>query len=451
MIVALSQRSINKVGYLQRELKYALDAADEHLDGTIFLIPARLEPCSVPDRLRRWQWVDLFAKNGYDKLLLALRERERTTTSVQQTPTRYQDTTSRVPKLTGVTITARKHIAAVKVIAGVGICLTLSVAIWILVPSLKGRLNVLNYQPQHNVSGTNNLVPAPVDRKRFFTHYADHRSMPEAVLKTIGLANVDVGRSFALIAGVSTYPLMSPGLRELPAASEDISRLNTYLKTPQYFDEIVLLKDMDLTYDNLQYFLQVYFPARLRQSPKSRFIFAYSGHGASEAGDFGYLLKSTARSFQDRENGISMNIIRSLLDETVNAGHQSLVMMNSCYSGKFSLRTFGPDLSRADLLSSLRLPGAYAITAGGAKQAAWSDPSIGPGSIFYESMFKALDGKGDLNRDGVITVSELAEYMKEEVSRLTDSQQIPEVADFKKGGSLGGFFFIVGGTPRSIH
>ena len=37
-----------------------------------FIILRRLETCDVPDRLRRWQWVDLFAADGYDRLITAL-------------------------------------------------------------------------------------------------------------------------------------------------------------------------------------------------------------------------------------------------------------------------------------------------------------------------------------------------------------------------------------------
>jgi TIR domain len=73
VLVCLSRASVSKVGYLQKEIKHVLDVADEQPEGTIFLIPVRLEPCDVPERLRRWQWVDMFEENGYPRLLRALR------------------------------------------------------------------------------------------------------------------------------------------------------------------------------------------------------------------------------------------------------------------------------------------------------------------------------------------------------------------------------------------
>lgn len=76
VIVCLSRSSIGKEGYVQKEIKYALDAADEKPEGTIFIIPLKLEECKVPDRLSRYQWVNLFEDKGFEKLMRALQVRE---------------------------------------------------------------------------------------------------------------------------------------------------------------------------------------------------------------------------------------------------------------------------------------------------------------------------------------------------------------------------------------
>jgi hypothetical protein len=76
IIVFLSKNSVNKEGYIQRELRYALDVADTKPDGTIFIIPVRLDhEVSAPRRLRPYQWVDLFDEKGYQKTLQALKLR----------------------------------------------------------------------------------------------------------------------------------------------------------------------------------------------------------------------------------------------------------------------------------------------------------------------------------------------------------------------------------------
>jgi SOS-response transcriptional repressor LexA len=72
VLVCLSNSSTTKEGYVQKEIRFALDIADEKPEGTIFLIPIRLENCSVPNRISRFQWVDLFQRIGYSKLLESL-------------------------------------------------------------------------------------------------------------------------------------------------------------------------------------------------------------------------------------------------------------------------------------------------------------------------------------------------------------------------------------------
>jgi class 3 adenylate cyclase len=72
VLVCLSKASIAKTGFVQKEITFALDRADEQPEGQIYVIPVRLEPCAVPQRLSQWQWVDLFSDGGYDKLLASL-------------------------------------------------------------------------------------------------------------------------------------------------------------------------------------------------------------------------------------------------------------------------------------------------------------------------------------------------------------------------------------------
>ncbi len=68
IVVCLSKKSVTKEGFVQKEIKFALDKADEKPEDTIFIIPARLDECEVPYRLVEWQWVDLFRRSGISSL-----------------------------------------------------------------------------------------------------------------------------------------------------------------------------------------------------------------------------------------------------------------------------------------------------------------------------------------------------------------------------------------------
>jgi hypothetical protein len=72
VVVCLSCNSVTKRGVVQQEIKWALDVLDQTPEGTIYLIPARLEDCQVPDRLSKLHWVELFDPDGFEKLRQAL-------------------------------------------------------------------------------------------------------------------------------------------------------------------------------------------------------------------------------------------------------------------------------------------------------------------------------------------------------------------------------------------
>jgi hypothetical protein len=79
VVVCLSTRSVGKEGYIQKELRFVLDIALEKPEGSIFVIPLRLENCEIPRRLRSWQYADYFPENrrgAYDRLIISLMARK---------------------------------------------------------------------------------------------------------------------------------------------------------------------------------------------------------------------------------------------------------------------------------------------------------------------------------------------------------------------------------------
>jgi formylglycine-generating enzyme required for sulfatase activity len=84
IIICLSRNSVDKEGYVQKEIRFALDKALEMPEGRIFLIPARLEECEVPESLKSYHWVDLFEKNWGRKLMQSLNLRAANLPGVRQ-------------------------------------------------------------------------------------------------------------------------------------------------------------------------------------------------------------------------------------------------------------------------------------------------------------------------------------------------------------------------------
>jgi formylglycine-generating enzyme required for sulfatase activity len=79
VLVCLSNNSITKRGYVQKELRFVLDIALEMPEETIFIIPLRLEACDPPRSLREWQYADYFPesqrKRAFNRLLVSLQKR----------------------------------------------------------------------------------------------------------------------------------------------------------------------------------------------------------------------------------------------------------------------------------------------------------------------------------------------------------------------------------------
>lgn len=73
-LACLSSFSIDRRGYFHKEIKMALDILDEIPEGKVYLIPVRLDDCILPERLKKWQWVDLFGNRtrGFTRILMTI-------------------------------------------------------------------------------------------------------------------------------------------------------------------------------------------------------------------------------------------------------------------------------------------------------------------------------------------------------------------------------------------
>ncbi len=68
ILICLSNNSVSKTGFVQNEMKLAVEAAQSRPEGSIYIIPTRLDDCTIPESLSKYQKVDLFTDNDFDKL-----------------------------------------------------------------------------------------------------------------------------------------------------------------------------------------------------------------------------------------------------------------------------------------------------------------------------------------------------------------------------------------------
>jgi hypothetical protein len=73
ILLCFSRLSVASDGYVHREYKKAMDYQQEKPEGTIFVIPLRLDDCEIPFSIRELQYVDY--PYGYLRLAAALNKR----------------------------------------------------------------------------------------------------------------------------------------------------------------------------------------------------------------------------------------------------------------------------------------------------------------------------------------------------------------------------------------
>jgi hypothetical protein len=72
VIVCLSCHSVDHRGFVQREVRLALDEFSKVPEGRLFLIPVRLDQCDVPHSLTHLTWVDNFGPDSKVRILRAI-------------------------------------------------------------------------------------------------------------------------------------------------------------------------------------------------------------------------------------------------------------------------------------------------------------------------------------------------------------------------------------------
>ena len=172
---------------------------------------------------------------------------------------------------------------------------------------------------------------------------------------------------------------------------------------------------------------------------EDRVLVFYAGHGATRrlasGRELGYIIPVDADLSNYEGSAISMTNFQDI-SEAIAAKHV-LFIMDSCYSGLGLTRGGGLLLSQNYLSETARRVARQILTAGGADQQV-ADSGPNGYSVFTWILLQGLDGRADLNGDGVITATELAAYIAPAVSAL--SHQTPAFGSLP--GSEGGDFIF---------
>jgi uncharacterized caspase-like protein len=238
---------------------------------------------------------------------------------------------------------------------------------------------------------------------------------------------------WAVIIGVGRYQSTDiPSLRYTVSDAESLYQL---LVGPGGFkkEHVLLMTDKaekPPTLRNIKWALGT-FLARSAKKDDTVLIF-FAGHGAPEIDQRGverdglakYLIPADADPDDLYSTALPMDEMQTIFGRV--EAERMVVFLDACYSGAAGGRTFSSKKTRAANLDDLflerltRSKGRAIITASRPSEVSIELPELGHG-IFTYYLVEGLKGAADLNRDGIITVQEIYEYVEQKVSAKSRS------------------------------
>lgn len=243
--------------------------------------------------------------------------------------------------------------------------------------------------------------------------------------------------SHALVIGINQYtawPKLSHAVRDAQAVRESLVTRFGFRA-----DNVTLLTDAEATRANILKALNERFGDAKRVKRDDRVFVFFAGHGSTRklpsGREVGYIVPVDAGLNDLQTDAIAMPQLQEVA-EAITAKH-ALFVIDACYSGLGLTRGGSAAADSNFARTNARRIGRQMMTAGGADQQVADD---GPGghSVFTWTLLQALNGKADLNGDGLITATELAAYVAPAVSSI--AHQTPAFGSLP--GSEGGEFIF---------
>ena len=216
--------------------------------------------------------------------------------------------------------------------------------------------------------------------------------------------------SWAAIIGIDNYL----NWQKLQYAANDALGVRDLLIQKYNFksDHVFTLLNNDATRQNILSLLGDKLGDPKIVQREDRVLVFYAGHGATRklasGRELGYIIPVDAGLTNYEGSAISMTNFQDI-SEAIPAKHL-LFIMDSCYSGLALTRGGGLPSSQNYFNEISRREARQMFTAGGADQQV-ADNGPNGHSVFTWTLLQGLDGRADLNGDGVITASELATYV----------------------------------------
>jgi uncharacterized caspase-like protein len=235
------------------------------------------------------------------------------------------------------------------------------------------------------------------------------------------IASIIQGSRWALLVGIAKYPSVEGfEIKQLEAPVKDVKALAAFLKDPQKggfeADHVFTLTDEEATREEI---LGTFEDIAGRAGPNDMVIFYFSGHGTRHIKrETTYLipydhdlrrLGTTCIDFDD--------LAADIQDMEAN---KVVVILDACHAGGVkptgARETASTGLAERLLEMFQESEGRALLLSSDESEVSWETEEYG---IFTHFLLEGLDGKADENDDGIVTFTEAAQYVEDEVPKYT--------------------------------
>jgi len=221
------------------------------------------------------------------------------------------------------------------------------------------------------------------------------------------------GKRWAICVGINKYDY--DGIPELKKAQNDAIALGEAFETLGQFDKVFVMTDKNDPRSKE-------FPsaAKLRNQlnfiknflePNDLVVFAFSGHGVSDANGNGYLLTTDTDPKNIFATSLKVKEVTDIFKQT--GVKKSLLLVDACREELQESKGIKNDGIRAEKFEQSEVAATFYATKAG--NFSYEDNKSDYGA-FTKYLLKGLEGEADISQDGIVTFSELKGFVEEEVT-----------------------------------
>lgn len=241
------------------------------------------------------------------------------------------------------------------------------------------------------------------------------------------------GQTFAVLVGISKF--QDPNIPPLQFAHQDAIELTRLLESPRAGGippaNVVLLTNEKATRSAIQSAIETNLKARA--GPNDTVILFVASHGVTMhvpgRGTQGFIATYDSHPQDLATSAVPMDDVRSLFEGQLSHVKRLLLYVDVCHAGhvgEIELRSDETNKTAERSLFSDDLQ-MFGMLAAQGHQVAIEGPDFGGGhGAFSYFLLRALNGDADANKDGMVDMPELWEYVQHNVSATTAKKQIPK-------------------------